>query len=256
MKIPKTKFFRNFQKRFFLRFHMSLILGATTATGLLSTKGLLSLGVDNVVIRYPLTVLIAYLAFFLFIKIWLWYVTTENAGSQTVNNLDAVDVIPDAGIPFGGGGGESVPYAGGGGHFGGGGASGGYEDSSLLNKPVAALKADSGGGSSSGSGIDLDIDGDGIMPLVILGVILAAVFGVGLYLVVQAPIILSDVAFEFMLAAGLVRPMKRLDDPDWMGTVLRTTWIPFALVFGVTTIAAWQLHKHYPDAVRLLDLIK
>ena len=234
---PKKKFLRKFQKRFFLRFHMSLILSATTATGLLSSKALLSLGLDNLVIRYTLSVLIAYLCFFLFIKIWLWYIT-DSGSSQNSNLLDAVDETPNFNLSGGTGNVVSSP-SGNGGTFGGGGASGTYGDSS----------------SSSLDGVDIDV-GDGVMPLMILGVILAVVFGAGVYLVYDAPAILAEAAFEFLLAAGLVKPLKRLDDPDWMGTVLRTTWIPFAVVLAVTTSCAWLIHRHYPDAIQLIDLIK
>jgi hypothetical protein len=232
---PKNKFFRKFQKRFFLRFHMSLILSATTATGLLSSKALLNLGLDNLVVRYPLSVLIAYLCFFLFIKIWLWYIS-DTGTSQSSHFIDGVDVTPNFNLS--GGSSNVVSSSPGGGNFGGGGASGSFGDSS----------------SSSLDGVDIDV-GDSVMPLVILGVILAVVFGSGVYLVYEAPAILSEAAFEFLLAAGLVKPVKRLDDPDWMGTVLRTTWIPFAIVLAVTTACAWMIHKHYPDAVRLMDLI-
>jgi hypothetical protein len=252
---PKKKFLRQFQKRFFLRFHMSLILGATTATGLLSSKALLILGLDNLVIRYPVSVLIAYLCFFLFIKIWLWYIIDPEP-SQKSNFLDAVDVTPNFDLS-GGSVNTASATPSGGGTFGGGGASGSYDDmGAVIREPISVIKPDSGGsGSSSTGGIDIDVDGDGVLPLVILGVIIAAVFGAGVYLVYEAPVILSEAAFEFLLAAGLVKPVKRLDDPDWMESVLRTTWIPFAVVLAVTTCCAWLIHKHYPDAVRLMDLI-
>ncbi len=215
---------------------MSLILSATTATGLLSSHALLSLGVDNLVIRYPVTVLIAYLCFFLFIKLWLWYITDTDSSQQN-NPLDAVDVIPN--INMSGGSGNVISSSsGGGGTFGGGGARGTYDNmDALVREPISVINSGSGDSSSSSlDGVDIDV-GDGVMPLVILGVILAVVFGAGAYLVYDAPVILSEAAFEFFLAAGLIKPVKRLDDPDWMGTVLRTTWIPFAAVLLLQRLA-------------------
>ena len=95
MTSPKPRFFKTFKNRFFLRFHMSLILLATGLSGLLGTKLLMWGGVENVLIRYPLNVVIAYLCFFLFVKLWLWYITPNR---DSVDPTDALDVID----PFGG----------------------------------------------------------------------------------------------------------------------------------------------------------
>jgi len=45
---PKKKVLRRFQKRFFLRFHISIILSATATTGLLSSKALLAFGPNHI----------------------------------------------------------------------------------------------------------------------------------------------------------------------------------------------------------------
>lgn len=47
--------------------------------------------------------------------------------------------------------------------------------------------------------------------------------GAGVYLLYEAPFILSEAAFEFVLAASLVSGTKRIDSSDWMGSVLKTT---------------------------------
>jgi len=88
----RKTFMRRVQERFFLRFHMSLILLATALSGVLTAKVLLLLHVDSIMVRYPLAVVTAYLAFFLFVKLWLKYV----AASQPLKGLDSAgDVLPD-----------------------------------------------------------------------------------------------------------------------------------------------------------------
>jgi len=55
----KSLFIKRFESRYRLRLHMSLILLATAGAGLLATRLLLALHLHNVVIRYPLAVLLA-----------------------------------------------------------------------------------------------------------------------------------------------------------------------------------------------------
>lgn len=47
-----------------------------------------------------------------------------------------------------------------------------------------------------------------------------------------------------------------MDDPDWMGSVLRTTWVPFAVVLAISVAAGWMLHAYYPEVARISDLFR
>src|SRR5512145_561469 len=104
------------RERFFLRLHMSLILLGTALFGLLATKALLLIGVENIIIRYPLSVLCAYLAFFLFVKLWLKYITASGNFPGPDLSADVIPNLPDLGpgpgpdielTRFSGGGGGS-----------------------------------------------------------------------------------------------------------------------------------------------------
>ncbi|WP_432823769.1 hypothetical protein [Trichloromonas sp.] len=238
---PKKRFFKAFKKHFFLRFHMSLILLATGLCGLLGSKFLIWRGVENLLIRFPLNVLIAYLCFFLFVKIWLWYISPSRSSMDAADALDYID-------PWSGSSGSSSTpsFVGGKGSFGGGGASGDFGD--------GGLDADGGAGSGLLGHLDIDLDGDACWPLLILGVILLLVFGAGFYLIYQGPVILAEAAFEFLLASGMIRRFRRMDDPDWLGSVFRMTWLPFVLVLLIATLCAWQLQVHFPEVVKLSDL--
>lgn len=134
----KDKFIRRFQKRFLLRFHMSLILLATCLSGVLFSKLLLLLQLRNVLIRYPLTACLSYLAFLLLIKLWLWYVSTT-ARQKARDTVDALvdpgsDLIPDLPEAVT----ESEFFAGGGGGFGCGGASGSFTEGGSSAVDIAA----------------------------------------------------------------------------------------------------------------------
>lgn len=249
------------KERFFLRFHMSLILLATVLTGLLSTKLLLLVPVDNIVIRYPLAILVAYLAFFLFVKLWLAYMSA----SRPLKSLDVAGNVlsnmPD--LPRGIGPSIDVPhFGGGGGTFDGAGAAGAFDG------PVSSASADivssSSGAAESSSGIAdaageavsgiFDFDDDGII-LIVLGVLLAAIFGSAIYLIYIAPHILSEAAFDFLLGTSLIRSYKKMNQPDWMGSVFHDTYKPFLAVLLISIAAAWILHANYPEVTKLSDLL-
>jgi hypothetical protein len=245
---------KRIQERFLLRFHMSLILLATVLTGLLSTKLLLLVPVENMVIRYPLAVLFAYLAFFLFVKLWLAYMSA----SQPVRSLDATgDVLSN--LPDLTGLSVDVPqFTGGGGTFDGAGAAGTF-DGPVSNASADVVSSSSGAAESSSgitdgiSGI-FDIDDDALI-LIVLGVLLAAIFGSAIYLVYSAPHILSEAAFDCLLGSSLIKSYKKVNQPDWMGSVLRDTYRPFLLVLLISVAAAWIIQSQYPEATKISDLL-
>jgi hypothetical protein len=90
----------------------------------------------------------------------------------------------------------------------------------------------------------------------VLALLLLAIFGAGAYLVYAAPEILSEAAFEALLAAGLIKASKKMDGPGWMGSVFKATWIPFVIVLILTGIFGWVAQTHYPHATRLADIFK
>jgi hypothetical protein len=255
-------FMRQLRERFFLRFHMSLILMATGLSGLVATKLLLLLRVDNIVIRYPLTVVCSYLAFFLFVKLWLAYMSA----SQAFNSPDiAGDVLSDLPNVSGGGSGLDVELpkfgGGGGGTGGGGGATGAFEgpgtnvQMAFVPPSPGAADSASGAGNAIGdtaSGI-FDLDDDGVI-IIAIGVLLAVVFGAAIYLIYIAPHILSEAAFDFLLGTSLIRSYRKINHPDWMGSVFKDTYKPFLAVLLFSFSAAWVIHAYAPNLTKISDL--
>lgn len=260
----KNRLAAYFLKRFFVRFHISLILAFAFTAGLLATKGFLALGLETMHWRWPLALLVAYGAFLLGVRVWLSYVGLgrylDDDKDNDIDLGDAADavsnLVPDGSIELpdlsGSGIGDSVgsviEHAGGGG---GGGASGDF----------AAAVADSGSGGFSlpdvGDIGDLGGD-DGCLPVLIVILILAllaAALGVGVYLIWQAPFILTEAAFEAALAAGLVKAARRADDPGWIGGTVSASWKPFLLIFVFAVTAAALAESYAPEARTLTEAI-
>ncbi|MCX5892703.1 MAG: hypothetical protein NTW80_06985, partial [Deltaproteobacteria bacterium] len=131
----KTTFIERFKSRQHLRLHMSLILLATVGSGILATRIMLALHLQNVVVRYPLAVLFAYLTFFIGVKLWLKYMasyaaarSSRDASSTSLNLFSGTSGSGSSG----GGGKIGEAFRGGGGNFGGAGASGSFDGANAL----------------------------------------------------------------------------------------------------------------------------
>jgi hypothetical protein len=88
------KFKQRIVRHYFVRFHMGLILAATTAAGIVSSKLLLMAGLSNVLARYPLAVACAYFVFLGLTRLWVAYVLISRPskssswrGSSTYTSL-------------------------------------------------------------------------------------------------------------------------------------------------------------------------
>lgn len=230
------------ERRFFLRVHMSVILGGTFLAGLAATKLLLVLHVDRLALRYGLAVVAAWLSFLLFIRLWLDYVRRERS-------IDVDGDSIDFGFEIGGEAADAVEFSGGGGGFEGGGASGSWGDAAVAQPLKAAPRG--GGGSSFDLGLDLDAEGCAI--LILLGALVAALLVAGVYLIWTAPAILAEAAFEAALAAALLKRAKKVDRPGWIGAVWRATFWPFLAILLLSVTLGWAVQKKCPEAKRVRD---
>lgn len=256
----KIRFAASLKRSYFIRFHMATILVATVLCGLLLSKILLLLGLGSMAVRYPATVILSYLCFFLFVKLWLLYVSREPSGSTGNTLLDLVDIGFE---PGGFGPGPPGKIASGGGRFGGGGAGGGYEVAGEgIGAPQQAAVAASDGtagnaadavGEAASSIFDSE---EAAILLILFGLLMAAVFGAAVYLVWEAPDILTEAAFQAFLASGLLRRARSMDSPGWTGSVFRSTWPPFAIVLALSFLFAIVSRSYHPEARTVLELYR
>ncbi len=263
--IKDFAFAARFQKRYRLRWHMSLILLATVSSGLLATRVMLALHLHNVVVRYPLAVVSAYLLFFVWVKLWLKFLVPAPVSRTGRDSSGGWLNIPGGSSSSGTSGGSGKGFGGGGGNFGGAGATGGFaESAAVLTEGTAAEAAaagsETGSGAASAAGdaigdaVSSVDDSKGCLVALALLAIAALICGAGIYLVYQAPFILSEAAFEAMLAGGLVRGTRRIERGDWMGSVFRATWLPFALTLLLSLLAGWLIHHYFPGVTRISEL--
>ena len=254
----RQSFLRKVKDRFFLRFHMVLILGATILCGVLFSKLLLLAHVRNIVIRFPLAVMLSYIAFFIFVKLWLYYISSSEAARQeTAGNV--LSNLPDL-SNISASTSNAPVFSGGGGTSGGGGVSSAFTgpvqaSDQVLSTASASSESSSGIADAAGSAISGIFDSDDGMALVAIIVLLAAIVGSSLYLVYDAPHILADAAFNFLLASGLIKRYKTMTEPEWVGSVFKATWLPFFAVLLISTGVAWFLHSRYPQLTKLSELL-
>jgi ribose/xylose/arabinose/galactoside ABC-type transport system permease subunit len=198
---------------FLLRFHMVLILCGMLAASLLLDRMLLWLDVDAMLIRYPLNVIAGYATFFVFIRLWLFYIHRLCAAQ-----IEQIE-FPEPGVK-----GETCEKGG-----------SWSEYSEILN-------------------IGMPVEGGCLVTILIF--ILLGFFIGGLVLIIEAPLFLSDVAALFFLAGSLARPMHRMDNPHWVGSVFGQTWKWFLLALVSACLLALFANVVCPDARTMADVIK
>jgi len=254
-------------QRFYTRFHMSLILMSAGFAAMLSNWVLLRAGVHAMWLRYPIATTLSYLTFLAGVWLWLQYVgntrgdDTSGQSFADGGNLLNADLVP--GGSGGGGGSVELPSVlrGGGGSFDGGGASGDWAEAAPVQafaatgSTDAAPDADSAGEAAKGLGSMLgdfgDLDGDGIVLIVIALLLICSVLILSGYIIWFAPDILSEAVFGATLAGSLARTAKRHDDEGWVMGVVKKTWWPFAIVFAAAMAFAIYAAIHYPAASTL-----
>jgi len=264
MKIPnKQAFQKHLRHKYTLRLHMLAILLATTLSGVLFSKVLFMCNIADFRIRYPLSVLASYLIFFFCIKLWLLCISPSK--SDKTNLLGSLD-LPS---PFGrGSGGGGVPlFRAGGGGFSGAGASGSLEGQNAAvvgtgilpesqpPTPTSAAGTSDGIGGAVGDAFGALGDDDITVAIIVLAVLVATIFFSAIYVLFNAPAILSEAAFQGFLAASLIKHTRTMSDHSWVGSVLRKTWIPSAVTVGVAFLCAVVLHSYFPHAARLADIL-
>ncbi len=274
---PTRRFKEAIVKRFSVRIHMFVILTAVITFGLVLSKILLLSGLSNLVYRYTAVLFVSYGFFFIAMRVWLFYVLPSFRKKEASSgiSLDG-DVLNAISIPSSGDSGDSISFESAGGKFGGGGASGSWNSGSApvmagLNNPSvqgisgpvnsssfgSGTSASSSGSSGSGFSLgDLDIDSAGALLIFLIFIVIAAMLGGAIYIIYQAPVIMSEAAFNALLSGGMIRAAKKMRGEDWTGSVFKATWIPFAIIAGITIASAVILIHVFPGETNIGDIIR
>lgn len=241
---------RHLVQRFYTRFHMSLILGSSAMTAMLVNWLLLHGGMHAMWLRYPIALSTAYLAFMTGVWLWLRYAGFVRDASTSSSLVDGGD-IGNFPVPGGSGPTEFSDAVGGsGGQFGGGGASGSWGGDTPLSASSSGSSGSSGSSSSGGSSLmdGIDIDGEGLVLLVLALLLIASIFILSGYAIWFAPEILTEAAFGAALAGGLAKRAKSEDSSGWIGGVIAKTWWLFGIVLVAAMAFAIFATVHYPQA--------
>jgi hypothetical protein len=208
------------------RLQIMIILGLTGVAAFLTSAVLLRLGVTPMVVRYPIAIAAAYGVFIMLIGFWLWLQREDVDMAESV--VEVLDFVDDGRIASTGGGG-SVNLAG-------------------MNTPTVSSGGGGGGSGIDLPGIDIDLDLDDLIWVVLALVVLIAGLLAIFYIVWIAPVLLTEVLVDGLLAAGLYRRVKGVEGRYWMTTVLKKTAIPAILALVFFSIAGFCVQKIEPEA--------
>ena len=211
----RDKLRHSLSARFFLRFHIGLILFLTVLTGWLVDAALFKLGLQAMGARYFLAIMAAYGGFLLGVYLWIEY----SGIKQYIERRNANKLI-----------GDNVP-------------------------------AEPGKISSDWSGLEL-LDPTGCMInegcSTVFFLVVAAVVGFyffGGYFFLNAADLFIEVVLELLLAAGLLRGIRKVEASGWMLGVWRTTWPSLVFSLFVTALLVAVAHDTYPTANTLPELL-
>lgn len=226
------------------RLQMAVIVMVTAVAGLLAAHLLRLGGLDTMLLRYPLAVLLAYLVFLLLMWAWLRW-----------RGDSVVDALPDA---VGGGGSSSAPgggpnWAGGGGHSGGGGASASWTSASGSSASSSARTT-----SSDGSLLDL-ADGEAGLPVLAIGAVLAIAAGTlvaASWVIWSAPVLMAELLVDAAIAGGLYRRMQGMRAQGWWRLCLAHTFWPLIGVLVFSAGLGWVAQEIAPHADTLADVLQ
>lgn len=221
------------------RLQMAVIVMVTAVAGLLAAHLLRLGGLDTMLLRYPLAVLLAYLMFLLLM--WLWLHLRRN---------DVAEAVINSGVS----GGSSSPstgsqWGGQGGHSGGGGASASW---------APATGSSAGTPNSDGSLLDL-ADGDAGVPVMALIAVLAIAAGTlvaASWVIWSAPVLMAELLVDTAIAGGLYRRMQGMRAQGWWRLCLAHTFWPLIGVLVFSAGLGWVAQEIAPHANTLADVLQ
>jgi hypothetical protein len=202
------------KERVSFRLHMTFLLTSTVIMGIICNFLLLNfLSLKHPGMRYPLSVALSYCWFLFSVRIYIRNIlppTYQN--SQVDLDLSSVDMfLPDS------------------------------DQSSFEDRPF------SGGEFNIDGSLDLD---DGGVVILLGTVIMAVIFGSGVYLIWHSPEILSECLLQVMLVSGMRKGMKR---GDWFKHLFKSTIFAFTIVFLLSIGLGLALRAVGPEVNGLKD---
>jgi hypothetical protein len=203
------------------RLQMSIVVALTGAAGFLSSYTMLELGLDSMAVRYPLAVGIAYGAFLLLLRTWLYI--QRHGLEMDLNPIDLLDAV------------DTVAS--------------GAEGAAYVARGVAQEASAGDGGSWRGFDFSLDLDEGAFLVLLALLILTVAALGTALWIVWTAPSLLAEVLVDGLVMTGLYHRLRAPQPPaSWLFTAVRRTWVSAVIAAFLFSFAGGLLHKAAPEA--------
>lgn len=229
---------QHLRERGWPRLQMTLIVALTGAAGFLASHLLRLAGIDAMLLRYPMAVLLAYGVLLMWIWIrWRWD-----------NVLDGLSPDVGSGSPSPRGSAVESPWGGVGGRSGGGGASASWNES-----------AQAGGGDAGELPLTgLAEDEAGLPLLAILGIValVASVLLASVWVVWSAPVLMAELLVDAAIASGLYRRMQGMHEQGWWRVCVTHTIWPLLGLLLFFVVLGWLAQELAPDATHLLQVIQ
>lgn len=216
---------------------MAVVITLAGGAAFLGSFCLLSIGLRPMAVRYLLATLVGYVAFLALIRAWIsWQRRTASL------ELDLPDLSGD--------GGSADAFSGAGGEFGGAGATGQWDGPA----PAAdSLQSPSHGGSADA--VDA-LSLDDAWPVVLVGVaLLAGAIAIGC-VIYTSPVLFAEVLLDAAVLGTIYRRSRRHEVGDWIGSVLRRTWLPATGLCLFMAILGFALQTLAPQATSIGGVVR
>jgi hypothetical protein len=206
---------------------MALIVGAAASIGLLSSMGLLRLGLHAMWLRYVIAASAGYLSFLGLL--WIWLPGQQGASQGGPDPSDAADILDI---------GDSVM------------------DVARLGARQAAsnppAEAPPPGGDVGIPDVDLGFD-ELVVVVAAVAAIVAGLVAAG-YVVAIAPSFFAEILVDGALSYGLYRRVRGLKRQHWIKSAVSRTYVPFAVVVLFLAVAGAAMQWHTPSADSIGDV--
>ena len=209
------------------RLEMALLVGAAASIGLLSSIGLLRLGLHAMWLRYIIAASAGYLSFLGLL--WIWLPTKQDTSGGGPDPSDAADIV-DLG--------DSVI------------------DVVRLGAKHAASNLPAEAPVTGGDVGILDVDFGLDELVVVLAAVAAIVAGLvaAAYVVVIAPSFFAEILVDGALSYGLYRRVRGLRRQHWIKSAVSRTYVPFAAVVLFLALAGAAMQWYTPSADSIGDV--
>jgi hypothetical protein len=207
---------------------MVFFLTLTALAGFVCSVLLHAAGLQQMAIRYPISVAFAYLVFLFLLYLWLTSFSHRQRRAQGQPGYVYVD-------PW--------PYS--------------YRSSPTPAAPTTATtptpQESKGKGSGWGGSMS---DGDAALLVIVLIVIaVGAAVVASVFILVEAPVLLAEVLVNGLLAAGLARRARSAQGPHWTAGVIRRTWVVALVVAVIFGLVGYGLEKLVPGVTTMGEAV-